>query len=425
MAWTTPITWTNGAVTAATANTEWRDHLNFLKAALDLLTAGTTTDSGTSMYLDLRGAAGGTTNMLRIGDTGEANPQFTIDQKGKMAWGVGGASAPDSFLERAGAAVMTLSGDSTLRNTWSTGASNTYFTGRASGDAFDRVRLDTTADGSPELKLGDGATSGPGIVTYDVTNTRLIVAAGTSQLRLTGSHSDTVAIATGPTATPAFIFRTGSNQFTFGNQSIQTSGTGLSQKIEMGGYVLAQSGLAIKTKAGTVADGDFLTGADSGAIAVDTTNGFLAVRDGSTWRGIDMRGAITSFGPFTWPNLAASATVLPDYGGLGPSGTGTGRPVAPWPGSIVGMTVRGSAACTAGSATFTVTVNGTLGTLQAIINTSDSSFVYASQSPGIDTFTAGQGLSFSVTTSSGFLPAGSTEYFAVMFVLFRRGGVYS
>ena len=51
--WTTPITFTASTLTAAQMNAEVRDHLNFVKGALDLLTNSTTADTGVTMSIQV------------------------------------------------------------------------------------------------------------------------------------------------------------------------------------------------------------------------------------------------------------------------------------------------------------------------------------------------------------------------------------
>ena len=41
---------------------------------------------------------------------GDANPTFAWDVNGKISWGAGGASAPDTLLERVSAALLKLTG---------------------------------------------------------------------------------------------------------------------------------------------------------------------------------------------------------------------------------------------------------------------------------------------------------------------------
>lgn len=106
--WTTPITWANGSVSAATANTEWRDHLNWLKGALDLLTGSTAADTGNTMFLQIiRGSAG--LNAVNAKVTGDANARWDVNADGSMHWGPG-TTTTDTTLSRSGANEMTMSG---------------------------------------------------------------------------------------------------------------------------------------------------------------------------------------------------------------------------------------------------------------------------------------------------------------------------
>ena len=96
--WLTPATWTATILTFDALNTELRDHLNFLKGALDVLTGSTTADTGTTMMLDVRRPAG-TDFAYRTRVSGDALDRFTIDAAGKSLWSDGTATA-DVGLQR-------------------------------------------------------------------------------------------------------------------------------------------------------------------------------------------------------------------------------------------------------------------------------------------------------------------------------------
>lgn len=81
--WTTPATWATGAVTAAQMNTEIRDHLNWLKGALDVITESTATDTGTTTKLVITRAAG-TDNVLEAKVTGDSWGRLIINADGKV-----------------------------------------------------------------------------------------------------------------------------------------------------------------------------------------------------------------------------------------------------------------------------------------------------------------------------------------------------
>jgi hypothetical protein len=103
--WTSPITFTSSTLTAAQINTEVRDHLNFLKGALDLLTGSTTADTGTTMNLKILRAAS-TDSALQTSQSGDATNRYLMAASGKMEWGDGTATR-DTFLYRSAASVLT------------------------------------------------------------------------------------------------------------------------------------------------------------------------------------------------------------------------------------------------------------------------------------------------------------------------------
>lgn len=98
--WTTPITWATGAVTAAQFNTEIRDHLAFLKGALDLLTNSTTADTGDGTSLKINRSSS-TLAAYQAQVTGDANSRWLVTAEGTMEWGLG-PSARDVNLYRGG-----------------------------------------------------------------------------------------------------------------------------------------------------------------------------------------------------------------------------------------------------------------------------------------------------------------------------------
>lgn len=99
--WTAPITWTNGAVTAAQMNTEVRDHLTWLKAALDLLTGNTADDQGDSTSLRILRPNGAD---LAFGTrrTSDSQDRLRIRADGAILWGPGvavsGATADPQLI---------------------------------------------------------------------------------------------------------------------------------------------------------------------------------------------------------------------------------------------------------------------------------------------------------------------------------------
>ena len=122
---------------------------------------------------------------------------------------------------------------------------------------------------------------------------------------------------------------------------------------------------------------------------------------------------------FHWLNLAASAT---NTDGLLENVTAITLAVMPASGSIVGMSVVGTAAVTAGTGIFTPHLASTEFTDQSIpqvtLSTTTPNNGYDTARPGAVTFVAGATLGISVTTDAAFLPDGSAEFIATLFVKF-------
>jgi hypothetical protein len=89
-------------------NAEVRDHLNFLKGAFDLLTAGTTADTGTTMRLIIVHAAAADL-AFQAYVTGDTHDRWGVQSNGKMMWG-GGGGVPDITLERLAGGVPFFTG---------------------------------------------------------------------------------------------------------------------------------------------------------------------------------------------------------------------------------------------------------------------------------------------------------------------------
>lgn len=110
--------------------------------------------------------------------------------------------------------------------------------------------------------------------------------------------------------------------------------------------------------------------------------------------------------PFSYPNVPASQTDLEIYR-CGGGDTALLRTVAPWDGSIIGITARTENARSAGSCAVHPSVAGVAQTLEALIDGTNSQKHYASQVPQTETFTAGQELGVMLTTD-GTWAAGAT-----------------
>jgi hypothetical protein len=131
-----------------------------------------------------------------------------------------------------------------------------------------------------------------------------------------------------------------------------------------------------------------------------------------------VRSNLLGFG-FDDTNIAASQTNVA-MSGLGASTEGD---YIPWSFSVIGVSVRGNADCTAGTATFEPMIDGVGTGLTAVVSTTNPRQVGATQASGLDTATGGGRISCRYTTNAGFLPTGSTEYEVIVFVLVDMTGV--
>lgn len=424
--WTTPATSTGGstALTAAFWNTEVRDHLNFVKGALDLLTNATSADTGTAMYLRVTRPTGADASFYEALVGADTQPRWKVFYDNaltrvRMAFGPGGASVPDIFLDRPAAAILRLA-DAQYRAELAAvpGAETVVFDARVAGDTIGRWRTTIRPDGIGAMRLTNGTTTQyqlyvdtGNIFAGDGTNTHWIVG---SQVNIHSAFSGT--------ATFSFDFSQARIIWAGdGTAAIRRTGNG---RLVASGRFGATDGFVNNIKAGAPADGDYAVTPESGIHALDTTNSLAYWRVGSTWRAADLYGGVATFGPFQWTNLAASQTDLRGgMGGVGDAGAGTPTWQSPFAGSIVGISVRGSAAITAGGASAAVfkaqVAGATVNMAVALDSTTNTTINSASQGPGVDTFTAGQTLAMSVTTSGTFAPT-TTEYVGFLFVLLHR-----
>jgi hypothetical protein len=118
-------------------------------------------------------------------------------------------------------------------------------------------------------------------------------------------------------------------------------------------------------------------------------------------------------------NVAAGVTNQA-MSGLGGSSEGD---LIPFAFSIIGISVRGNADCTAGSATFEAMLDGVATGLTAVIDTTNPRQKATTQRTGVNAVTAGGRVHCRYTTTAGFLPAGSTEYEVFIFVAINMAGI--
>jgi hypothetical protein len=96
---------------------------------------------------------------------------------------------------------------------------------------------------------------------------------------------------------------------------------------------------------------------------------------------------------------------------LGASGS---RIIMPFNGKIIGITLSGSAPCTAGTATFTVFKNSTATAVTTVIN-STGNIQFSYTNTGTVSFVAGDLLDLRVTTNTAFHPE-NIEYIGLIII---------
>jgi hypothetical protein len=78
---------------------------------------------------------------------------------------------------------------------------------------------------------------------------------------------------------------TGEQPYGFWRLGINKGGTAPAADLDVNGQVRTK-GVSTLTKAGVPNDGDFVTGANDGMLAVDTTNNKIYVRIGGVWKSV-------------------------------------------------------------------------------------------------------------------------------------------
>jgi len=94
--------------------------------------------------------------------------------------------------------------------------------------------------------------------------------------------------------------------------------------------------------------------------------------------------------------------------------------VMPKGGSVVGISVQASAEVTVDSATFRAQKDGTefaqSGYPAPVLSTANTQQSYASIRPGVLTFSAGEGLGISYTSTTNMAPTNTNDFTALLFV---------
>ena len=92
--------------------------------------------------------------------------------------------------------------------------------------------------------------------------------------------------------------------------------------------------------------------------------------------------------------------------------------VMPRAGYFRAIYAKGNAACTAGSCTFQTRVNGTANSLNATINTTNSTFAITQDALRTRSFAAGDYIQVAYVSDASFLPAGTTDFNIVVEVVY-------
>jgi len=225
--WTAPITFTSTTLTAAQMNTEVRDHLNFLKGALDLITSSTTADTGSATNLVIYRAAS-TDPTFQSGVAGDASSRQAVFASGETQWG-GGAGAKDVRLYRNG--ISSLIADA------NGAAATMVLTVQASAAQHALLDMSIVGDAGPRTRLWGSQANG-GMIEF-------------------GS---------GGGAADVTLYRYAANT------------------LKTDDHLVCVDGIQTRVKAGVPADGDFTATVASGTIAVDSTNSRIYIRVGTTWK---------------------------------------------------------------------------------------------------------------------------------------------
>jgi hypothetical protein len=258
-------------------NAEIRDHANFLKGALDLLTNSTTADTGTSMYLNLIGSTTGDPRVLATRRSGESGDRLKIGAYGSMVWANPAVSQlPSVQLNPAGYFGVLLledpAGTDSVSLRVDLAASPGYapaFRVRFRGDSFDRLVVGSYTGNKPAIGMGDG-TATPSLFLISDTPGRMLFTgvSGAGVNAKIGVVADNTTAATNS----LFTWVQGDTQPRFA-AGIDSSGR---PQIAFGpGGATAPDAILYRSSASTISNDD---GTIIRLLRSTTTNGGLAVK---------------------------------------------------------------------------------------------------------------------------------------------------
>jgi hypothetical protein len=218
---------------------------------------------------------------------------------------------------------------------------------------------------------------------------------------------------TGGTVTDGFYYWTGSSWKKFVQATVQVNegGTGLTSGTS--GGILAFTGASVISSSGLLTQNALVIGGGAGStpssLGMGSANQVLGVNSAGT--GYSHRAIKQQIGTWGRSNLTRSQTnlqlLIVVSGGTNMTVSGSRIPMA-FNGRVVGIVVTGSAACTAGTAVFTVFKNASATAVSATISTANPQYVYSDT--GTDTFVAGDIIDIRVTTDGTLTPNNSLDF---------------
>ena len=286
--WVTPISWSNGPVSASQMNS-LRDNLNWLRGFADLITEGTA-DTGTATYLHLTRALA--LEPVLVGRvTADVNDRFQLYAGGDHRYG-DGTNAPDIRIARAGVGILNVDASflavaASAAKVNAVGGTAGYGTGFAawlSGDAAGRAALVVDASGKGALQFGSGAAAADAVIYRNATGSLTFANTLARMERTTATDGAIAAMVTTDVYARWAVLANGEQQWGSGSAARDTllyrnGGNQLYTPDDLvsGGLI------GTMVKAGAFTDSDFAGGVFNSPLGVDQTNGRIYFRYLGAW----------------------------------------------------------------------------------------------------------------------------------------------
>ena len=290
--WSAPITFASSTLTSAQMNAEVRDHANFLKGALDVISNSTSADTSDTMNLWIkRAAASGSAYSASV--TADTNARLIIAANGDHTWGTG-AAVGDVTLKRDTVGSLRIDG---RLNAYAS-ATNVAYSATQAGDAA--LRFAVLANGT--LSWGDGSVTADTTLYRDgalrlrtdvalISSSTVRVESATGFISVGSGNSILRNLLVSTDAQPSFQIQHTNGAILWGTGGSSAADTNLYRSaadvLKTDDTFVAALGLATKVKAGAPVDGDWTVAPPIGTFVYDTTNSKLWVRQAAaTWRGV-------------------------------------------------------------------------------------------------------------------------------------------